>query len=489
MRQSLQLRLGQQLTMTPQLQQAIRLLQLSSLDLQAEVQTILDSNLMLERSDEPQDLPVRPETLAAQVAADTRAETELNTPSTDATLPDELPVDSAWEDIYESYDGETRYSRGEDEDWDPYERYAGDGESLRDYLYWQMRLTPFNDRDMAIATAIIDAIDESGYLTLSLAEIGQGLRGEFAVTPAEVETVLKQIQRFDPQGVGARNPAECLLLQLEGLPADTPWLAEARRLVEQHLELLADHDFTTLMRRLKVSREALQAIIGLIQSLNPHPGASRSSAAPQYVVPDVLVYRQRAAWRVELNPESTPKLRINARYAALARRTGQGGDGTCLRNHLQEARWFLKSLQNRNETLLKVATCIVERQREFLEKGDEFMKPLILRDIAEVLGMHESTISRVTTQKYMHTPRGIYELKYFFSSHVGTSAGGECSSTAIRAMIRKLIQAEDPGKPLSDEKIAKLLEGAEGIQVARRTVAKYREAMAIPSSSDRKRLV
>ena len=474
--------------MTPQLQQAIRLLQLSSLDLQAEVQTILDSNLMLERSDEPQDLPVQPEALAAQVAADSRAETELNAAPAD-TMPDELPVDSAWEDIYESYDGETRYSRGEDEDWDPYERYAGAGESLRDHLYWQMRLTPFDDRELAIATSIIDAIDESGYLTLSLVEICQGLRDEFTVTPAEAETVLKRVQRFDPQGVGARNPAECLLLQLEVLPADTPWLAEARCLVEQHLELLADHDFIALMRRLKVSREALQGIIGLIQSLDPHPGARLSNVAPQYVVPDVLVSRNRNVWRVELNPDSTPKLRINARYAALMRRAGQsGGDTACLKDHLQEARWFLKSLQNRNETLLKVATCIVERQREFLERGDESMKPLILRDIAEVLGMHESTISRVTTQKYMHTPRGLYELKYFFSSHVGTSDGGECSSTAIRAMIRKLIQAEDPGKPLSDDKIAKLLE-AEGIQVARRTVAKYREAMTIPASSDRKRLV
>jgi len=488
MRQSLQLRLGQQLTMTPQLQQAIRLLQLSSLDLQALVQAILDSNLMLERSDEPQELPVQPEVLAAQAAADARPETELNAAPTDTTLPDELPVDSGWEDIYESYDGETRYSRGEDEDWDPYERYAGAGESLRDYLYWQMRLTPFTDRDMAIATAIIDAIDESGYLTLSLADISQGLRDEFAVTPAEVEAVLKRVQHFDPQGVGARNPAECLLLQLEALPVDTPWLAEARLLVEQHLELLANHDFSALMRRLKVSREALQRIVSLIQSLNPHPGARLSNDTPQYVVPDVVVYHQRNVWRVELNPENTPKLRINARYAALTRRAGKNGDIACLRNHLQEARWFLKSLQNRNETLLKVATCIVERQREFLEQGDEHMKPLILRDVAEELSMHESTISRVTTQKYMLTPRGLYELKYFFSSHVGTSDGGECSSTAIRAMIRKLIQAEDPGKPLSDDKIAKLLE-AEGIQVARRTVAKYREAMTIPASSDRKRLV
>ncbi len=487
MKQSLQLRLGQQLTMTPQLQQAIRLLQLSSLDLQAEVQTILDSNLMLERSDELRETPVQPETLAAQVAADTRAETELNTTPTD-NLPDELPVDSAWEDTYDSYDGATSYSRGEDEDWDPYERYAGGGESLRDYLYWQMRLTPFTNREMALATSIIDAINEAGYLTVALAELCQGLRDEFSVTLDEAEAVLKRVQHFDPQGVGARNPAECLLLQLEALPVDTPWLTEARCLVEQHLELLANHDFAALMRRLKVSREALQGIISLIQSLDPHPGARLSNAAPQYVVPDVLVYRQRNAWRVELNPEIMPKLRINARYAALTRRAGQNGDATCLRNHLQEARWFLKSLQNRNETLLKVATCIVERQREFLEWGDESMKPLILRDIAEVLGMHESTISRVTTQKYMHTPRGIYELKYFFSSHVGTRDGGECSSTAIRAMIRKLIQAEDPGKPLSDDKIAKLLE-AEGIQVARRTVAKYREAMAIPSSPDRKRLV
>lgn len=486
MKQSLQLRLGQQLTMTPQLQQAIRLLQLSSLDLQAEVQAILDSNLMLERTDEPQDLPVQPETLAAQTAAESSAENEVDGAA--GTLPDDLPVDSAWEDIYEPSDGATSYSRGEEEEWDLYERYAGTGETLRDHLYWQMRLTPFDDRELAVATAIIDAIDESGYLTLSLEEICQGLQDEFPVTSAEAEAVLKQVQRFDPQGVGARSPAECLLLQLEALPEDTPWLAEARRLVEQHLELLADRDFNGLMRRLKVSREALQGIVSLIQSLNPHPGERLSNAAPQYVVPDVLVYRNRNAWRVELNPESMPKLRINSRYAALARQAGQNGDAVYLKNHLQEARWFLKSLQNRNETLLKVATCIVERQREFLEQGDEFMKPLILRDIAETLSMHESTISRVTTQKYMYTPRGIYELKYFFSSHVGTSDGGECSSTAIRAMIRKLIQAENPEKPLSDSRIAELL-GEEGIRVARRTVAKYREAMSIPSSSDRKRLV
>lgn len=486
MRQSLQLRLGQQLTMTPQLQQAIRLLQLSSLDLQTEIQALLDSNLMLERADDSSEAPA-PSEMPAPQPSEVSAETEINAATAD-TLPDQLPVDSAWEDIYESYDGATAYSRGEDEDWDPYERYSGAGESLRDYLYWQMRLTRFNEQELAIATAIIDAINESGYLSLPLEDLCQSVQHEFPVTLAEAEAVLKQIQHFDPQGVAARHPAECLLLQLEMLPEDTPWLAEARRLVEHHLDMLADRDFNGLMRRLKVSREALQGIISLIQSLNPHPGARLSSEAPQYVTPDVLVYRQRQSWRVELNPENAPKLRINARYAALARRSAQNSDADCLKNHLQEARWFLKSLQNRNETLLKVATCIVERQRDFLEHGDEYMKPLILRDVAEALGMHESTISRVTTQKYMHTPRGIYELKYFFSSHVGANDGGECSSTAVRAMIRKLIQSENPGKPLSDDKIAKLL-SVEGIQVARRTVAKYREAMAIPSSSDRKRLV
>ncbi|MBK8183665.1 MAG: RNA polymerase factor sigma-54 [Candidatus Competibacteraceae bacterium] len=480
------LRQTQQLTMTPQLQQAIRLLQLSSLDLQTEVQAILDSNLMLERADDLPDLPIQPDIRAAQTAADSSAETEIDG-STD-TLPNDLPVDSAWDDIYDSADGSTSYSRGEEEEWDPYERYSGAGESLRDYLCWQMRLTPFSDKEQAIAAAIIDAIDESGYLTLPLEDLCHGLQDEFAMSLAEAETVLKTIQHFDPQGVGARGPAECLLLQLEALPEDTPWLAEARRLVELHLELLADRDFNGLMRRLKVSREALQGIVSLIQSLDPHPGERLSNAAPQYVVPDVLVYRNRSFWRVELNPENIPKLRINSHYAALTRRASQNGDSAYLKNHLQEARWFLKSLQNRNETLLKVATCIVERQREFLEQGDEFMKPMILRDVAEELSMHESTISRVTTQKFMYTPRGIYELKYFFSSHVGTSDGGECSSTAIRAMIRKLIQTEKPEKPLSDSRIAELLD-KEGIQVARRTVAKYREAMSIPSSSDRKRLV
>ncbi len=492
MRQSpqIQLRLGQQLTITPQLQQAIRLLQLSSLDLQTEIQSVLESNLMLERVDESQELPSQSDTLGtAETSTETTTasneEGELNTASD--ILPEDLPVDSAWEDMYDAYDGATSYSRNDNEQRDLYEQQASSSESLHDYLLWQMRLTPFSESDLAIATAIVDAVDETGYLSLPLEEIYQGLKGELDIELDEVEAVLHRVQHFDPPGVAARSPAECLLLQLNQLPLDTPWLLQASDLVRHHLDLLADHDFTTLMRRLKVSRESLQKIVALIQSLNPHPGTQVSSAEPQYVIPDVFVYRQKDNWRVELNPDNAPRLRINSQYAQLVRRADNSTDNAYLKHHLQEARWFLKSLKNRNETLLKVATCIVERQRDFLEYGEEHMKPLVLRDIAETMNMHESTISRVTTQKYMHTPRGIYEFKFFFSSHVGTSDGGECSSIAIRAMIKKLIAEENPQKPLSDSMIAKSLD-KEGIKVARRTVAKYREVMSIPSSTDRKRL-
>jgi RNA polymerase sigma-54 factor len=520
MRQSLQLRLGQQLTMTPQLQQAIRLLQLSSLDLQTEIQSILDSNLMLEKVDEQPELTSPADTtdntdfvslseateltssagtpLAEDLskespwediypseATPSPEEAELTTVSD--SLPEDLPVDSAWEDIYDSYDGATSYSRNDEEQRDTFERQAISEQSLRDYLIWQMRLTPFGESDLAIATAIIDAVDESGYLTLPLEEIRKSLKDEFKTELDDIEAVLHRIQHFDPPGVAARNPTECLLLQLNQLPPNTPWLSQACALIQYHLDLLANRDFPALMRQLKVSREELQEIVDLIRSLNPHPGIQLSKVEPQYIVPDVFVYRHGNTWRVELNPECTPRLRINVQYAQLVRRADNSMDNLYLKNHLQEARWFLKSLQNRNETLLKVATCIVERQRNFLERGEEYMKPLVLRDIAAAMKMHESTISRVTTQKYMHTPRGIYEFKYFFSSHVDTDDGGECSSIAIRAMIKKLIAKENPQKPLSDSKIAQLL-SKEGIKVARRTVAKYREVMSISSSTDRKRL-
>ena len=484
MRQSLHLRLGQQLTMTPQLQQAIRLLQLSSLDLQAEIQSVLESNIMLERADEDQGAAG---SLDNSMAREEPAGAELLSPERKDALSEEVTIDTLANDVYDPYESATAYSRDDTEQADIYERQSAEGESLRDYLLWQMRLTPFSDTDLAIATAIIDAIDESGYLSSPLEEIQQGMKERFDVGLDEVAAVLRRIQHFDPPGVAARTPAECLRLQLDALAPDTPWLSPARELVEHHLELLAGRDFTGLMRKLKVSREALDDIVALIQSLNPHPGAQYASGEPQFITPDVFVIRQQNGWRVELNPENAPRLRINAAYARLVRRADNSADNTSLRTHLQEARWFLKSLKNRNETLLRVAASIVDQQRDFFHYGEEHMKPLVLRDIATALNMHESTISRVTTHKYMHTPRGVYEFKYFFSSHLGTSDGGKCSAIAIRAMIKKLIQGENPGKPLSDSKIADLL-NLEGIQVARRTVAKYREAMSIPSSSDRKRL-
>jgi RNA polymerase sigma-54 factor len=491
MRQSpqIQLRVSQQLTMTPQLQQAIRLLQLSSVDLQTEIQNALESNMMLERIEESQEI-LAPADTALGTAASGLAETpaaEMELDAAHTTLPDELPVDSAWEDVYDSYDGATSFSRNAEEQRDIYEQQASVADSLRDHLLWQMQLTPFSENDAAIATALIDAIDDTGYLSVSLEELHQGLQTELGVDLDEVEVVLHRLQHFDPPGVAARNPAECLLLQLNQLPPDTPCLPQARELVQQHLDLLAEHNFSLLARRLKVSREALQPIVLLILSLNPHPGSQLSTTKPQYLIPDVFVYRHNHTWRVELNPDNAPRLRINSQYAQLVRRADNSTDNLYLKNHLQEARWFLKSLKNRNYTLLKVATCIVECQRDFLEYGEEYMKPLVLRDIAKTMDIHESTISRVTTQKYMHTPRGIYEFKYFFSSHVDTSDGGECSSTAIRAMIKKLIAEENPQKPLSDSMIAKLL-GQEGIQVARRTVAKYRETMSIPASTERKRI-
>ena len=484
MRQSLQLRTSLQLTMTPQLQQAIRLLQLSSLELQTEIQTVLETNFMLERAEELDQDSAKPTDNTDEQPHS--SEVELDASSLDKT-PDELPVDSNWDDVYESYDGATSYSRNDDDSDFAFDQHMSTSQSLHDYLTWQMELTPFSERDRAIAEALIDAIDETGYLSMALEEIHQGLPAELDIEFDEVEAVLHRIQRFDPPGIAARDPGECLLLQLQQLSADTPWLMQAKILIEQHLNLLASRDFNTMMRRLKVDRDELQSIIGLIQTLNPHPGSELSNSSTDYIVPDVFVLKQKNAWRVELNPENAPKLRINSHYSGLVKRADNSADNQSMKNHLQEARWFLKSLQNRNETLLRVATCIVEHQRAFLEYGEEYMKPLVLRDVAETLEMHESTISRVTTQKYMHTPRGIFEFKYFFSSHVSTSDGGEASSIAIRAMIKKLISEENSLKPLSDSKIAQLLD-REGIKVARRTVAKYRELMNIASSSERKRL-
>jgi RNA polymerase sigma-54 factor len=386
---------------------------------------------------------------------------------------------------------------GSDDDWDLDQRNSV-ATSLHDHLRWQLNLCHLSDRDLLIGEAIVDAINDDGLLACGIEEICASLNSESGTDPEadlddqvevdEVVAVLKLIQQFEPAGIAARDLGECLLLQLRQLPADTPWLAEAECLVGKHLAQLGDRDFTGLTRQLRLSEEALAEVVQLIQTLNPRPGGAIASEAAEYIVPDVFVVRRNQRWLVELNAEATPRLRINDTYASLIRRADNSTDNVYLKDHLQEARWFIKSLQSRNETLLKVASKIVERQRGFLEYGPEAMKPLVLADIAEAIGMHESTISRVTNRKYMHTPRGIFELKYFFSSHVSTQAGGEVSSTAIRAIIRKLTAEENPRKPLSDQKIAAIL-AEQNIVVARRTVAKYRESLAIPPSSERKRLV
>jgi RNA polymerase sigma-54 factor len=488
MKQSIQLRIGQQLTMTPQLQQAIRLLQLSTLELHTEIQNALDSNPMLEQGELEGEAPDGRET------GETEATRESATPDLDApltaepteTIPDDLPVDSNWDDIFDT--GATSYSApGTDERRDNYETVTVSRGDLHDHLNWQLDLTHLSDTDRLIATTLIDAIDEDGYLTQDLAEVHRNLSAETEVEADEIEAVLHCIQQFDPVGVGARNLGECLTLQLAQFDPATPWLREAGILVRDHLNLLGNHDYNALIRRMRLTKDDLQHVIHLIQSLNPRPGSAFSAMEPEYIIPDVYVTRNEGKWQVELNTESIPKLRINAFYANMVKRANNSKDNTYLKNNLQEARWFLKSLQSRHETLLKVANSIVARQRAFFDYGEEAMKPMVLRSIAEEVEMHESTISRVTTRKYMHTPRGIYEFKYFFSSHVSTEAGGECSATAIRAIIKKLVSAENPAKPLSDSQMASLL-AEQGIQVARRTIAKYRESLSIAPSNERKRL-
>ena len=469
MKPTLQLRLGQSLSMTPQLQQAIKLLQLSTLELHVEVRQALDSNMMLE-PDEDLDLSQSDE--GEEVAP--------------LDIPSELDIDTSWEDLYEPAIAAPSSSIGDNVG--DMEAQHGAEQSLAEQLYWQAELCRLSPEDQLIATAIIDSIDDSGYLSAPTEEILDALAPYIEdIELDQVHAVLRQIQNFEPSGVGARDLQECLLIQLGQLPAETEWLDEAKTLIGDCLDMLGARDFTQVTRMLRLDRQQLQQVMALVQLLKPRPGEAIASKPPEYIVPDVLVSQRSGRWHVELNQEALPKLRINNDYASLIRRADSSPDNTSMRTHLQEARWFIKSLQSRSDTLLRVAKSIVERQREFLELGDEAMKPMVLHDVAEVVGMHESTISRVTTQKYMLTPRGVYELKYFFSSHVSTDSGGEASSTAIRAMLKKLIAAENPGKPLSDSKLAGMI-GAEGINVARRTVAKYRKSLLISNSSERKRL-
>lgn len=508
MKQSLQLKIGQHLTMTPQLQQAIRLLQLSTLDLQQEIQEALDSNPMLDNGDEDQPQPSEPselsvddkerslqaETTTAAASSDDSASTsdapeaQLEDHWNSNDIPVELSTDSNWEDTF----GNNAATGNRDEEYS-FESTDSPQETLQDHLFWQLNLTPMSELDQLIAEAIIDGIDTEGYLRTSPEELLEHFQHSYPeqfeeLELDEVEVVLRRIQQFDPPGVGARDLSECLAIQLRQLPSDTEHRQVALTIVENYIQQLGSHDYRSILRKARLKEPQLQAALLLVQSLNPRPGASIAQEKPEYVIPDVFVEKHNGMWQVRLNQDASPKLKVNNSYAQLVKRSDGSADNTYLKGQLQEARWLIKSLQSRHDTLLKVTRQIVAQQIDFFEQGEEAMKPMVLNDIADAVEMHESTISRATTQKYMHTPRGIYELKYFFSSHVGTSDGGAASSTAIRALIKKLLAEENPAKPLSDNKIAKLLE-QEGINVARRTIAKYREAMGIAPSNERKRLV
>ncbi|ATO19616.1 RNA polymerase factor sigma-54 [Acinetobacter sp. LoGeW2-3] len=483
MKLSVGLKVANSLSLTPQLQQAIRLLQLSSLELEQEIQLQLDSNPLLEKVEEQSNL----ESLStSEIEPDQKDLTnELNADH----LPDDLPVDTDWDDVYTHQPtslGAAEYEEREDN--------RQGHLSLQQHLIEQVNLLHFSKIDKLIAHCIIDSLDDKGFLEVDISEITasvqhllQSMDYDEEIEDDEVLVVLKHIQRLEPIGVGSRNLAECLMVQLDNLPASTSCRADAIKLL-QHYELLITNELPRLIKQTGLNPDQLRCAVDLLKTLKPHPGLEFEDRESDYQVPDVVVLKKNDCWQVMLNPDVMPKLRVNSFYANMIRRADQSDDNQYLRNQMLEAKNFIKSIDERHKTLLKVATCIVEHQKAFLEIGAEGMKPLVLRDIAEEVELHESTVSRVTTNKYMLTPRGLFELKYFFSSHVGTTSGGEASSTAIRAKIKKLIAEENVRKPLSDNAIANMLK-EEGIDVARRTVAKYRESLHIPSSSERKVLI
>lgn len=488
MKQSLQLRTSQHLALTPQLQQSIRLLQLSTLELHQELEQLLTDNPLLERLDDPLDNSVR---LLADGAINN------STPGADAPAePGALDAAPAAEaEGFEGGEGEGGGSGDSEGDWgelgrskapddeDARPQLEASATTLREHLMEQMRVSVIEARDRALVELIIDALDDNGYLEESLDEILERLPAELELDIDELKTALSMLQSFDPVGVGARNASECLALQLRRMPG-VPMVTRrmALTIVENHLAWFAQREFNKLKKALDCDDEDLREAQTVIRQCNPHPGALFASDVSDYVVPDVIVRRSKTGWTVTLNHEVMPRLRVNSMYAQLLK---QGKGEGQMSAQLQEAKWLIKNMRQRFDTILRVAQAIVERQRNFFSHGAVAMRPLVLREIADTLGLHESTISRVTTQKYMLTPHGMFELKYFFGSHVATEAGGEASSTAIRALIVQLTGAEDPKNPLSDSKIADML-GEQGMVIARRTVAKYREALKIPPVSLRK---
>ncbi|KGI77233.1 RNA polymerase factor sigma-54 [Oleiagrimonas soli] len=482
MKPGLQLRLNQQLALTPQLQQAIRLLQLSQLELETELRQITETNPLLEFADESDEPtldadgnlsePAADAELPAETAAETKTEDWENDPSREA-------------ESYGSSGGSVNGS-GSGGDEDDFEPQNAAPEGLREHLVWQLNLESLSPREEAIALAIIDGLDDDGYLHDGLAPVLAALPSQYGVDEAEIDAVRRRLQLLDPAGVASLDLRDCLLAQLQQLETDTPHLALACGIVEIGLDLLAKNDLPRLAGKLKAQIEDVADASALIRSLDPRPGARLDPTPVEYVTPDAYVWRDGTRWRVSLSPDSQPRLGLNQHYCSLIKQATRE-DAAYLRGRMQEARWLLKSLQSRADTILKVAEAIVRRQSAFLDYGPEAMRPLVLREVAEQVGMHESTISRVTTRKYLHTPRGTFEFKYFFSSGVSTDTGGSASATAIQAMLRKLVDEEDTSRPLSDKALAEQL-NERGIQVARRTVAKYREQLRIPSSNERQRI-
>lgn len=500
LRQGLDIRIGQTLSMTPQLQQAIRLLQLSSIELQEEIQQALEENPLLqlaedassanednnnEYSSNTDSSPDNSTEAAAEHELSEFGESEAAS-SMDSDIPEDMNLDAAWDDVYDT--GTSSSNHDADSDNQSFlENQGGAAEDLQEHLLWQINMSQLSAIDKHIAVTIVQSLDEAGYLCESVEEILESLVNELPIELDDVEMVLRYVQHLDPLGVAARDLRECMLIQLYKQPAnELQKLAVC--LVEKHLDLLEKRDYKEIQKRLKINQDTFEATITLLRTLQPKPGNAFSSNATDYITPDVFVHKIRNAWVVSLNNRVTPELQINQMYADLIGQVKNSTDSHYLKNNLQQARWLIRSLESRNSTILNVAKAIVERQAAFMQYGEQAMKPLILRDIAEELEMHESTISRVTTNKYMYTPRGIFEFKYFFSSQLDTDTGSSCSSTAIRAMIKQLIAKENARTPLSDSSLTQLLKD-QGINVARRTVTKYREAMSIPSSHERKGLV
>jgi RNA polymerase sigma-54 factor len=476
MKPTLQLKLSQHLTLTPQLQQSIRLLQLSTLELNAEVERLLQENPLLEKADEDQTPPPPPE--FSMEASTAPASTESPSDDREERGPNDF-------DLLANAGGDGDWgSASGDDDEENFSPQQVATSSLRDHLNAQLSLCNLPLRDRQIVSALIDALDEDGYLQTSLDELVELFPEELDIDGDELSIGLRRLQNMEPAGVGARDAAECLGLQLKAKPSTTPFRPEAMKLVEQHLPLLAARDFGKLKRLLHIDDAGLRGVRALITSLNPRPGAEFSRTEANYVIPDVVVRKVRGKWIAALNDAAMPKLRLNRIYADILTRNRDSSNQQ-LAAQLQEAKWLIRNVQQRFETILRVSQAIVDRQRHFFDHGDVAMRPMVLREIAEILSLHESTISRVTTQKYMLTARGTYELKYFFGSHVATDTGGAASATAIRALIKQLIAAEDRNTPLTDSRIADLL-GDQGIVVARRTIAKYREALQIPPVNLRK---